>query len=116
MCYGTELTSNAILKWTDDHGVAWQYIQPGKPQQNAFSESFNGRLRDEMLNETLFRSLPHARVALAAWRDDYNTRRPHSQIGWLTPSEYAQRFAADVTLEGRPSGAFYDDRIPATVG
>jgi putative transposase len=61
---GTELTSNAILKWADERGVGWQYIQPGKPQQNAFSESFNGRLRDELLNETLFRSLPHARIAL----------------------------------------------------
>jgi putative transposase len=66
---GTE-TSNAILRWADERGVGWQYIQPGKPQQNAFSESFNGR-RDELLNETLFRSLPHARVALDARRDDY---------------------------------------------
>src|ERR1700726_4329484 len=61
---GTELTSNAILSWADETGVGWHYIAPGKPQQNGFIESFNGRLRDELLNETLFRSLPHARVVL----------------------------------------------------
>jgi putative transposase len=61
MCYGTELTSNAILSWADETGVGWHYIAPGKLQQNGFIESFNGRLRDELLNETLFRSLPHAR-------------------------------------------------------
>ena len=59
---GTELTSNAILQWADDHKVEWHYIAPGKPVQNAFAESFIGRLRDELLNETLFRSLPHARA------------------------------------------------------
>jgi putative transposase len=113
---GTELTSNAILKWADERCVAWQYIQPGKPQQNAFSESFNGRLRDELLNETLFRSLPHARVALAAWRNDYNLHRPHSKLGWLMPSEYASAWARDEELEGRPLGAFDDDRIPVPAG
>ena len=59
---GTELTSNAILRWADEHRVDWHYIAPGKPMQNAFVESFNGRLRDELLNETLFRSLAHARA------------------------------------------------------
>ena len=113
---GTELTSNAILKWADERGVGWQYIQPGKPQQNAFSESFNGRLRDELLNETLFRSLPHARIALDAWRDDYNLHRPHSKLGWLTPASYAARWAENEELEGRPSGAFDDDRIPVPAG
>jgi putative transposase len=67
---GTELTSNAILRWADDHKVEWHYIAPGKPVQNAFAESFIGRLRDELLNETLFRSLTHARAALDAWRPD----------------------------------------------
>jgi len=87
---GTELTSKAILAWACDHGVAWHYIAPGKPQQNAFVESFIGRLRDEMLNETLFRSLPHARTMLEAWRIDYNTSRPHSRLGWMTPIAYAE--------------------------
>jgi putative transposase len=71
---GTELTSNAILQWADDHKVGWHYIAPGKPMQNAFAESFIGRLRDELLNETLFRSLPHTRLVLEAWRADYNTK------------------------------------------
>jgi len=86
---GTELTSNATLRWADERRVAWHYIAPGKPTQNAFIESFNGRLRDELLNETLFRSLPHARAMLDAWRQDYNAERPHSRLGWLTPLAYA---------------------------
>jgi putative transposase len=88
---GTELTSNAILCWAYESQVGWHYIAPGKPTQNAFIESFNGRLRDEFLNETLFRSLAHARFALEEWRRDYNTVRPHSGIGWLTPTEFAQQ-------------------------
>jgi putative transposase len=86
---GTELTSNVMLRWADDHRVAWHYIAPGKPTQNAFIESFNGRLRDELLNETLFRSLPHARAILETWRGDYNAERPHSRLGWLTPQAFA---------------------------
>jgi len=89
---GTELTSNAILTWADERHVGWHYIAPGKPIQNAFVESFNGRLRDEFLNETLFRSLPHVRGALQSWRHDYNTNRPHSRLAWLTPAGYAATF------------------------
>ena len=89
---GTELTSNAILAWTAGTGVDWHYIAPGKPVQNAFIESFNGRLRDEFLNETLFTSLAQARAALEEWRRDYNTVRPHSRIGWLTPAAYTEQF------------------------
>lgn len=87
---GIELTSNAILTWADQSRVAWHYIAPGKPMQNAFIESFNGRLRDELLNETLFTSLPQARATLGCWRADYNGIRPHSQLGWKTPSEFAR--------------------------
>jgi putative transposase len=72
---GTELTSMAILRWSQDSGIEWHYIAPGKPQQNAFIESFNGHLRDELLNETLFSSLAHARAVLTEWRLDYNTIR-----------------------------------------
>ena len=86
---GTELTSNAILAWSERAGVRWHYIAPGKPQQNGFIESFNGRMRDEVLNETLFRSLPHVRVVLDAWRRDFNDERPHSKLGWMTPCAYA---------------------------
>ena len=90
---GTELTSNAILAWTAESKVDWHYIDPGKPVQNAFIESFNGRLRDEFLNETLFTSLMQARLALEEWRRDYNTVRPHSGIDWLTPADYAAQFS-----------------------
>jgi putative transposase len=69
--------------------VEWHYIAPGKPTQNAFVESFNGRLRDECLNETLFTSMAQARAVLATWRQDYNTVRPHSKLGGLTPAEIA---------------------------
>lgn len=79
---GTELTSMAILRWSKERDVAWHYIAPGKPQQNGFIESFNARLRDECLNETIFTSLAQARSVLAAWRQDYNHHRPHS--GWVT--------------------------------
>ena len=91
---GTELTSMAILRWSQTSGVDWHYIAPGKPTQNAFIESFNGRLRDELLNETLFTSLAHARAALEEWRRDYNTERPHSALGNLTPVAYAARNAS----------------------
>src|SRR3954452_10554725 len=87
---GTELTSMAILRWSQLTRIEWHYIAPGKPQQNAFVESFNGRLRDELLNETLFTSLSHVREALTLWRIDYNTVRPHSRLANLTPAEYAK--------------------------
>ena len=85
---GTEFTSMAMLKWSKEAKVAWHDIAPGKPQQNAFVESFNGRLRDECLNETLFSSLSEARSLLAAWRDDYNRARPHSALANRTPEEF----------------------------
>ena len=87
------------LAWAQDHGVDWHYIAPGKPTQNGFVESFNGRMRDELLNESLFFSLDHARQKVAAWALDYNTRRPHSSIGYLTP----EAFAASLTATGRPA-------------
>ncbi len=84
---GTELTSTSILRWSQERKVEWDYIAPGKPTQNAFVASFNGRLRDESLNETLFTSLVHARSILAAWKHDYNMVRPHSKLGGRTPAE-----------------------------
>ena len=84
---GTEFTSRAILKWANDNRVDWHYIDPGKPQQNAFIESFNGSLRDELLNEEMFDSLADARRKLALWRYDYNNVRPHSSLGNQTPAE-----------------------------
>ena len=86
-CYGTEFTSRAILRWADQNAIPWHYIDPGKPQQNAFIESFNGSLRDELLNEEIFDTLDDARRKLALWRYDYNTVRPHSSLGNKTPVE-----------------------------
>ena len=97
---GTELTGMAILRWCQETGIAWHYIAPGKPQQNAFIESFNGRLRDELLNETLFTSLAHARAVLANWMVDYNTIRPHSSIGNRPPAVYANLSASVMQRNG----------------
>lgn len=94
---GTEFTSTAILAWAQDHGVDWHYIAPGKPTQNGFVESFNGRMRDELLNESLCFSLDHARQKVASRVLDYNTRRPHSSIGYLAP----EAFVASLTETGR---------------
>jgi putative transposase len=91
---GTELTSKAILNWTETRGVDWHYIAPGKPQQNAFVESFIGRLRDECLNETLFGSLAQARAVLDFWRGDYNGVRPHSALANRTPEEFRAQHLA----------------------
>ena len=91
---GTELTSNAIFAWCKDHKIDWHYIAPGKPMQNGYVESFNGKMRDELLNETLFFSLDHARSMVAAWMVDYNTVRPHSSLAYQTPAAYAENFAA----------------------
>jgi putative transposase len=88
---GTELTSHAILRWQEKQGVLWHYIAPGKPQQNGFIESFNGRFRDECLNENLFSSLTAARQIIEAWRADYNTERPHTSLNGLTPTAFATR-------------------------
>lgn len=88
---GTEFTSRAILAWAEERTVEWHYIVPGKPMQNAFAESFIGRLRDECLNEHLFRSLRQARAIIEGWRLDYNHHRPHTSLQGLTPIEFATR-------------------------
>jgi putative transposase len=84
---GTEFTSKAILKWANDNKVEWHYIDPGKPQQNGYIESFNGSLRDECLNEEIFDTLADACRMLALWRYDYNNVRPHSSLENKTPAE-----------------------------
>ncbi len=92
---GTELTSNAILQWQEDRRVEWHYIAPGKPMQNGFVESFNGRLRDECLNEHLFRSYSQARRIIEHWGYDYNNERPHTSLGGLSPKAIATRSNQD---------------------
>jgi putative transposase len=100
---GTELTSHAVLRWVEETGIEWHYIAPGKPVQNAFMESFNGRLRDECLNEHVFRSLSQARAIVEAWRIDYNTVRPHSSLGGLAPSLFANRPSTEGQIEAGPN-------------
>jgi putative transposase len=90
---GPEFTSRALDLWAYRSGVELRFIQPGKPVQNAFVESFNGKFRDECLNQSWFVSLADAIRSIAAWRLDYNRHRPHSALNNLTPEEFAQRAA-----------------------
>jgi putative transposase len=87
---GPEFTSRAFLAWTTLHGIRHILIQPGRPMQNGYIESFNGKFRDECLNEQWFQSLPQARDCIAEWRKDYNEVRPHSSLGRIPPSQFAQ--------------------------
>ena len=86
---GPEFISRVVDQWAYANGVALHFIAPGKPVQNAFIESFNGKFRDECLNQSWHTSLEDARRSIEAWRQDYNTVRPHSSLGYLTPEEYA---------------------------
>lgn len=92
---GPEFQGQALDFWAHRHGVALSFIQPGKPVQNAFIESFNGKLRDECLNENYFTSLIDAKTTIEAWRRDYNDTRPHSSLGDLTPTEFAMKKRSD---------------------
>lgn len=96
---GPEFTSRALDHWAYTHGVTLQFIEPGKPVQNAYVESFNGKMRDECLNEHWFLALSEARRTVELWRQDYNERRPHSSLGNRTPQEFAR--AAACPLGGR---------------
>ena len=86
---GPEFTSKAMIAWAQERGIDWHYIQPGKPQQNGLCESFNGKLRDECLNQHIFESVGHATRLTEAWRWDYNTARPHTSLQGKTPQEFA---------------------------
>lgn len=91
---GTELTSNAVLTWVQDHCMQWHDIAPGRPMQNGFVESFNGRMRYELLNETVFTGMAQTRAVIAAWVADDNTARPHSALGYQTPAAHAAKLKA----------------------
>jgi putative transposase len=93
---GPEFTSGKMFDWSQESGVDLNFIQPGKPQQNAFVESFNGRMRDECLNVNLFNSLLEARTVISEWTEDYNKNRPHSSLGYLTPEKCRLTFEKKV--------------------
>jgi len=88
---GPEFRGRALAAWSQERGVRLEFIQPGKPAQNAFAESFNGRLRDECLNANWFTSLSDARRKIENWRQDYNQQRPHSSLNYLPPAEFARQ-------------------------
>lgn len=115
---GTELTSNAILTFAAERGIDWHYIAPGKPMQNGFVESFNGRMRDELLNETMFRSMAHARAVIRAWATDYNEERPHSALGYQTPKAFAGDLltATDTCAASSENSAHMSVAPPAPIG
>ena len=94
---GPEFRGRALAAWSEERRVRLEFIQPGKPVQNAYTESFNGRLRDECLNANWFTSLSDARRKIETWRNDYNQERPHSSLGYLSPSEFA-----GMTVEMQP--------------
>lgn len=105
---GKEFTGKAMLNWAYRNGVSLRLIEPGKPNQNAYVESFNGRLRDECLNEHWFTSLPHARLEIERWRREYNEERPKQGLGGLTPTQYAKHLAGKaITLAGNSNTARY---------
>lgn len=91
---GPEFTGRALGEWVLEHDVKLAFIRPGKPIENAFIESFNGRFRDELLNEHWFQSIAEARDRIEAWRQEYNTERPHSSLKGLSPREFAEQHMA----------------------
>ena len=100
--HGTEFQSRALEDWAYRRGVQLDCIHPGKPIENAFIESFNGRLRDECLNGHQFASIADAQAKIEAWRLDYNQRRPHGSLGHLTPSEFVAQRQGMITAEAAP--------------
>lgn len=99
---GPELTCIAVLIWASEQNIDWHYITPGKPQQNGYTESLNDKIRDECLNEHLFSDLAEARQIIEDWRQDYNTVRPHSSLGYLTPLEFVAKNTAQKNSGGIP--------------
>jgi putative transposase len=92
---GTEFTSKALDAWAFERGVKLDFIRPGKPTENGFVESFQGRFRDECLNTEIFQNLEDAKTKILAWRNDYNRRRPHSALGNLSPVEYVRKWQSE---------------------
>ncbi len=110
---GPEFISKALDAWAYQRGVKLTFIRPGRPVENAYIESFNGRFRDECLNENWFLSLEHARGIIEKWRIDYNNKRPHSSLGYLTPEEFIRResgkFSTGMPVEAELINAGYSN-------
>ena len=116
---GPEFISNAVDAWAARHGVNLAFIQPGKPTQNAHVESFNGRFRDECLAQANWPTLPRARAEIEIWRVDYNTKRPHSALGYETPESFGEKARATLPPSANPTGVSVADaskapRLPFT--
>jgi len=105
---GPEFTSRAFLAWTTLHGIRHILIQPGRHMQNGYIESFNGKFRDECLNEQWFQSLPQARDCIAEWRKDYNEVRPHSSLGRIPPAQFAQQQRIQIFATDSNNNQFLD--------
>lgn len=105
---GPEFTSRDFLAWTTLHGIRHILIQPGRPMQNGYIESFNGKFRDECLNEQWFQSLPQARDCIAEWRKDYNEVRPHSSLGRIPPAQFAQQQRIQIFATDSNNNQFLD--------
>jgi putative transposase len=114
---GPEFVSRAVDQWAYEQGLAWHTIRPGRPMENGYVESFNGRFRDECLNENWFRDLADAREKITHWKQDYNEKRPHSSLRYRTPVEFAAQAAGfhgkEVGQEASNAGPFPHTPIPA---
>lgn len=102
---GPEFTGKALDRWAYQHGVRLRFIDPGKPNQNALIESFNGKFRDECLDQNWFLNLDDARRIIAGYEQEYNSERPHSSLGYATPDEYEQRHKSAVETVENPPGS-----------
>ena len=110
---GAEFVSRAVDQWAYEQGLEWHTIQPGRPMENGYVESFNGRFRDECLNENWFRDLADARAKIAEWQQDYNEKRPHSSLQYRTPVEFAAQ-AASFYRAGLRQGTSNAGPLPQT--
>ena len=115
---GPEFTSRALLEWATRRGIELVWIEPGKPIQNAYAESFNSRFRDECLNQHHFTTLDDARALIESWRQDYNTVRPHTSLGGETPERFFELWAEAASSgcsQGRQSQLPFPSRITSTL-
>ena len=102
---GPEFIAHALRRWLGQVGVDAMYIEPGSPWENGYAESFHGRLRDEFLAMEIFDGVRDARTLTASWRDDYNTQRPHSSLGYQTPARFAAACAASASAKASAPAA-----------